>query len=111
MYYRYFCLIFKMAYRGSLYGVSLTSRRRTIYAPSWERVFSLVGLQFFPLGVAKMMTFNAVFFNNGSQYTTKFLPNEVEVLIFWKADMCLKVGKSIGKAISECLLMPFREGF
>ena len=33
--------------------VSLTSKRRTIYAPSWERVFSLIGLQFFPLGVAK----------------------------------------------------------
>ena len=90
--------------------VSLTSKRRTIYAPSWERVFSLVWLQFFPLGVAKMMTFNAVFFNNGSQYTTKFLPNEVEVLIFWKADMCPKVGKSIGKVALVCHLRPLREG-
>ena len=86
-----------MAYRGSLYGVSLTSRRRTIYAPSWERVFSLVGLQFFPLGVAKMTTINVVFYNNGSYYAIKFLPNEVEVLIFWEADMCPKVGKASEK--------------
>ncbi len=90
--------------------VSLTSKRRTIYALSWERVFSLIGLQFFPLGVAKMMTFNAVFFNNGSQYTTKFLPNEVEVLNSWKADMCLKVEKSIVKVAFVRRLRSLREG-
>ncbi len=50
--------------------VSLTSKRRTIYALSWERVFSLVGLQFFPLGVAKMTIINVVFYNNGGRYAT-----------------------------------------
>ena len=44
-----------------------------------------------------MTTINVVVYNNGSQYATKFLPNEVEVLIFWKADMCPKVGKASEK--------------
>ena len=36
-----------------VYGISLTSKRRTTYALSWERIFYLVGLQLFPLRVAK----------------------------------------------------------
>jgi hypothetical protein len=44
-----------------------------------------------------MTAFNVVFCNNGSYYAIKFLPNEVEVLIFWEADMCPKVGKASEK--------------
>ena len=93
-----------------MYVVSSTSKRRTIYALSWVRVFSLVGLQLFPLGVAKMTTINVVFYNNGSYYAIKFLPNEVEVLNSWKADMCPKVGKASEKWLFVCLLRPLREG-
>ena len=57
-----------------------------------------------------MTAFNVVFCNNGSHYATKFHPNEVEVLIFWKADMCPKVEKSIGKVALVCHLRPLREG-
>ena len=57
-----------------------------------------------------MTAFNVVFCNNGSQYTTKFHPNEVEVLNSWKADMCLKVEKSIVKVAFVRLLRPLREG-
>ena len=57
-----------------------------------------------------MTAFNVVFCNNGSQYTTKFHPNEVEVLNSWKADMCLKVEKSIEKVALVCHLRPLREG-
>ena len=44
-----------------------------------------------------MTAFNVVFCNNGSHYAIKFLPNEVEVLNSWKADMCPKVGKALKK--------------
>ena len=57
-----------------------------------------------------MTAFNVVFCNNGSRYATKFHPNEVEVLNSWKADMCLKVEKSIVKVAFVRRLRSLREG-
>lgn len=65
-----------------VYGISLTSKRRTTYALSWERIFYLVGLQLFPLGVAKnrSVTQNSEFSFPISYNSMPLLPNNLPLL-------------------------------
>ena len=63
-----------------VYGVSPTSKRRTIYVLSWVRIFSLVGLQLFPLGIAKKSINDSEFSFPISYNSMPLLPNNLPLL-------------------------------